>query len=610
MKAATIKKKFISYFEKHGHQVVQSSSLWPQDDPSVLLTTAGMQQFKPYFMGEKDPETDFNARRLVSIQRCFRTSDIESVGDATHSTFFEMLGNFSINDYFKKEAITYAWEFLTNELKLDPKRIWVTYFAGDGDVPADTESQKIWSELVDPSRVIGFGRSDNWWGPPGKSGPCGPSSEIHYDLAQTLSNDPKLGPNSTEGACVEIWNLVFTEYHMSERGDIKKLKTKNIDTGMGFERLAMVLQHVHAVSDIDLNKSLIDLVRADPMFGSTSSVEDVWRSRIVADHLKGTVFLLADGISFSNKEQGYILRRIFRRALDQYLHEPAELNKLINTILKNYSEAYPYLTDRQTQIFDAITHERAAYEKVLKLDVAELVKKLQGSTYRQPVENQQASKISIGASDAFTLFSTYGLSLDRLKRKGYTFDESAVSEMISEHQKKSRDASQSKFGGHGLNSSELSNEEKAEMTKLHTATHLLHQALRTVLGNHVRQQGSDITVERLRFDFEHPQKLSDEEIKKIEDLVNVQIRADIPVEKKEMNYEEAIAEGALAFFKEKYGKSVTVYSIGNFSKELCGGPHVTHTGELGSFKILSEKSSSSGIRRIKAVVGEKANVSK
>ncbi|MBI5038059.1 MAG: alanine--tRNA ligase [Candidatus Kerfeldbacteria bacterium] len=605
MKSHAIKKKFIRFFEEQEHRIVQSSSLWPQDDPSVLLTTAGMQPFKPYFMGEKDPNADFGACRLASIQRCFRTSDIESVGDATHSTFFEMLGNFSINDYFKEEAIRFAWEFLVDELKLDKKRIWITYFKGDADVPADLESKKIWKQYVDESRIVGFERADNWWGPPGKSGPCGPSSEIHYDMADVPVTDALYGPNAANGSCIEIWNLVFTEYHMNEQGVIKKLKTKSIDTGMGFERLAMIMQRVRAVSDIDVNHSLVELVRSDPMFGSTTDIEDIWRSRIVADHIKGTVFLLADGISFSNKEQGYILRRIFRRALDQYLHQPTHLEKLVSQVIKNYYEDYPHLKNNEQQILAALAQERAAYEKVLKLDVSELVQKLKGIPYRDQEESQSFSHVPLSAQEAFTLFSTYGLSLDRLKRKGYQFDEVEFNKLVAVHQEKSRAASQSKFGGHGINSSELTPEQKVEMTKLHTATHLLHQALRTVLGPHVRQQGSDINAERLRFDFEHPTKMTPDELKRVEDLVNEQIQANLSVEKKEMSYDEAIRAGALAFFKEKYGNMVTVYSIGNFSKELCGGPHVSNTGELGIFKIVSEKSSSAGIRRIKATVGGK-----
>ncbi|MFZ6036036.1 MAG: alanine--tRNA ligase [Patescibacteria group bacterium] len=604
MHTQKIRKKFISFFTKHKHAVVESSSLWPQDDPSVLLTTAGMQQFKPYFMGEKDALHDFKSLRLASVQRCFRTSDIDLVGDATHGTFFEMLGNFSIHDYFKKESISLAWTFLTEELKLDPKRLWATYFLGSDDVAADTETKDLWLAYLPAERVIGFGKEDNWWGPPGASGPCGPCSEIHYDVTgpQDGTDDR---PNSDSGRFMEIWNLVFTEYHMDVRKKISKLKTRNIDTGMGLERLAMVLQKKRAVGDIDVNAPLIEYIMGNEHFGNTNMTEDLWRARIVADHIKGSIFLIADGVAFSNKEQGYILRRIFRRALDQYLHPTFDLQTLVDRIISTYAEQYPHLNSARDNILAAMHKELLAYEKIIRIDVDEMVRKLKTIPYRrdQSVEMPVGpSTRVISAEDAFTLYSTYGISADRLKRKGYSFDTAQFEAIVAEHQQKSRSGSQSKFGGHGINSSELSNEQRSIMTRLHTATHLLHQALRQILGEHVRQQGSDITPERLRFDFEHPQKITSEQLEAIERLVNEKIQDDLPVTKEEMDYDSAISSGALAFFKEKYGNKVSVYSVGNFSKELCGGPHVQHSGEIGKFHIVSEKSSSAGVRRIKAVI--------
>ncbi len=603
MKTEQIRKKFLTFFEKHKHTIIESSSLWPQDDPSVLLTTAGMQQLKPYFMGEKDPETDFHARRLASVQRCFRTSDIDSVGDSTHSTFFEMLGNFSLNDYFKEEAITLAWNFLTKRLKLDANRLWVTYFSGDGGIAADTETAKLWEQYLPAQRIIASGRADNWWGPTGDSGPCGPSSEIHYDIGGPDASTPDDVPNSGSDRFIEIWNLVFTEYHMSTSGKLKQLETKNIDTGMGLERLAMILQKKRALGDIDVNASIISVVTSDEHFGSTTPAEDIWRSRIVADHIKGAVFLLADGIVFSNKEQGYILRRIFRRALDQYLQPHYDIGKLVDAVIDVYGSHYPIIQQKRGEIVQHMETELASYQKVLELDVDEVVKKISHQGFGKEMESHGTpSTRSISAHDAFVLYSTYGLSSDRLKRKGYAFDDEEFQKLVAKHQEQSRAASQSKFGGHGLNSSELSEEDRQKMTRLHTATHLLHQALRQVLGEHVRQQGSDINPERLRFDFEHPAKMTDDQIQAVEDLVNEQIAKDLPVTKKQMPYDEAMQSGALAFFKEKYGEMVTVYSIGDFSKELCGGPHVEHTGELGTFKIQSEKSSSAAIRRIKATL--------
>lgn len=602
MKTERIRKKFLDFFEQHDHEIIQSSSLWPQDDPSVLLTTAGMQQFKPYFMGEKDPEIDFHGRRLASIQRCFRTSDIDSVGDSTHGTFFEMLGNFSLNEYFKEEAIEYAWTFLTQTLGLNSERLWATYYSGDDEIPADRETATLWQQYLPADRIVGCGRGDNWWGPTGDSGPCGPSSEVHYDMTgpgQMVGDTP----NGSTGRFMEIWNLVFTEYHMNANKKLKQLETKNIDTGMGLERLAMVLQDKRALGDIDVNAPIISAVTADSHFGSTTPAEDIWRSRIVADHMKGAIFLLADGINFRNKEQGYILRRIFRRALDQYLHPHYNLSALLDSVIGIYGTRYPVLVQNKQRILTAMQTELQAYQKVLDINIDEVIRKISGTGMTQRTDDHSTpSSRSISAEDAFALYSTFGLSADRLRRKGYQFDEESFRLMVEEHQKQSRAASQSKFGGHGLNSSELSEEDRIIMTRLHTATHLLHQALRQILGAHVKQQGSDINPERLRFDFEHPQKLTPEQLREVETLVNEKIRQDLPVTRESMSYDDAIKAGALAFFKEKYGSEVTVYSVGDFSKELCGGPHVSHTGELGTFTIQSEKSSAAGIRRIKAIL--------
>lgn len=604
MTSDKIRRKFINFYEKHKHKAVESSSLWPQDDPSVLLTTAGMQQFKPYFMGTKDPSKDFGIKRLISVQRCFRTSDIELVGDATHNTFFEMLGNFSIGDYFKKDAIDLAWQFLTKILHINNERLWATYYEGDKGVPKDIESIKLWKKHLPTERIKGFYKKENWWGPPGKSGPCGPCSEIHYDFTnKPCKKEKNCKPNCECGRFMELWNLVFMEYHMSEQGKLKELPAKNIDTGLGLERLALVLQKKKNIFETDLFEDIVQSIYKDKNFGSINKLEDNLRCRIVADHIKGSIFLLADGITFSNKEQGYILRRIFRRALDQYMYTKFELAPLIDKIINNYKSQYPYLTKRKKLIISQINRELDSYKKVLNVDIEEAVNKITNlKEQSKKMTRKGPSSRQLTADEAFKLYSTYGLSPERLKRKGFVFDEKKFNEEIIKHQRLSRAGAREKFGGHGLTSTEWTKEERQKIVCLHTATHLLHQALRDVLGSHVKQQGSDINPERLRFDFEHTLKLSDNQKKEIEDIVNKKIKNSLPVSKIEMDYKKAIKSGALAFFKEKYPERVAIYSIGDYSKEFCSGPHVENTNEIGKFRIISEKSSSSGIRRIKAVI--------
>jgi len=601
MESNKLREKFIKFFKKKDHVIVDSSSLWSHEDPSVLLTTAGMQQFKSYFMGVKDPTVDFKSKKLASVQKCFRTSDIEEVGDATHNTFFEMLGNFSINDYFKPEAVDLAWEFLVKEIKLDKNRLWATYFSGDEQATEDKEVFKIWEKYLPADKIISFSRSDNWWGPTGDSGPCGPCSEVHYDFTgQPCEKGEQCLPNCQCGRFMELWNLVFTEYDQSKSGKLKKLKTKNIDTGMGFERLLLILQKKKNIYETDLFGPALKIINNDKSFGQTNNIENIVRSRIVADHIRGCIFLIADGVSFSNKEQGYILRKIFRRALDQYLHINLDLTELINFFIDQYGEYYSALNKRRQMIHEKINNELQAYKMVVNVNIDEIVNKLKAikkQTRNSEIKGSSERKIS--GHEAFILYSSYGLSPERIRRKGYDFDQTEFETAIAKHKKESKIQSEAKFGGHGLNSSELTEKERAIMTKYHTATHLLHEALRQVLGSHVKQQGSDINVERLRFDFEHGAKMTDEEKKKVEDLINQKIDEGLDVTSVKMPYQQAITQGALAFFKEKYPEEVTVYSIGDFSKELCGGPHVKNTKDIGHIKIVSEKSSSAGIRRIK-----------
>jgi len=599
-----IREKFVKFFLKNKHKLIESYSLIPHGDPSVLLTTAGMQQFKPYFIGAKDPMKDFKSRRLISIQRCFRTSDIEEVGDAWHNTFFEMLGNFSIADYFKKEAIDLAWQFLIKEMKIDKKKLWATYFKGDKQVEADKETGKLWEKCLPKEKIRGYSREDNWWGPTGKTGPCGPCSEIHYDFTgKPCDKDEKCLPNCECHRFMELWNLVFTEYNIDEKGKLKELPTKNIDTGMGLERLALVVQKKNNIYETDLFISLMEKIARDTAFGKLQKIEDLVRSRVLADHVKGAVFLIYDGVLFSNKEQGYILRRIFRRASDQFLFPNFSWLHYIDKVLEIYHSTYPYLLKRRDGIADNFIREQEAYKKIQQLEVKEVIEKIsQKKREKQTSDIVGPSSREISPAEAFLLYSTYGLSPEKLKREGFVFDEVEFQKELERHKKLSRSGAEKKFGGHGLTSQEIPEKDRLKIIRLHTSTHLLQKALRDILGNHVKQEGSDINKERLRFDFTHPQKLTDEEIKRVEDLVNQKIRDDLPVSFQEMPYEEAVKIGALAFFKEKYPEKVKVYSVSDYSKEICGGPHVEHTGQIGRFKILSEKSSSAGIRRIKATV--------
>lgn len=603
MTSQSIRAAFLNFFNTHGHAFVESSSLLPDNDDSVLLTTAGMQQFKPYFLGQQDPLKDFGAARVTTVQKCFRTSDIDEVGDTSHLTFFEMLGNFSFGDYFKEGAIDMAWEFLTVELKLPKDKLWVTIFGGEGEVGRDTEAEKIWLKYVPQDRIVACGRNDNFWGPPGKSGSCGPCSEIHVQLV----DHPKGKPNSSS-EFVEIWNLVFTEYNQDEQGKLTPLPKKNIDTGMGLERLVMVMQNAKHLYDTDIYKPIMETVAKLPGFGDQEQTEvNARRQRIVADHLRAACFLLADGVRFSNKDQGYILRRVVRRAADQFLILEFSFDDVVDAVVKHFGDAYPELQREQAHIKEHLNNELEQYRKVFNLDIDALVKKLRKGTGESASEPKIGeSHIQLSPDEAFNLFTTHGISLDRLERLGFTFDKELVNEKIEGHQELSRAGATKKFGGHGLNDPDLETKYTADqifmMKRLHSATHLLQAALRKILGNDVHQAGSDIDPERLRFDFTFPRKLTEDEKKQVEDLVNEKVQADLPVSFEIMPYQKAIDAGAMAFFKEKYGDEVKVYSMGDFSKELCGGPHVDHTAEVGRFKITAEQSVGSGLRRIKAVV--------
>lgn len=588
MNSFIVRKKFLDFFEKQRHTIVPSSPLLSVD-PTVLLTTAGMQQFKEYYLGKPLPY----GKRTTSVQKCFRTSDIDEIGDKFHLTFLEMLGNFSFGDYFKKETIKFAHELLVNEYKLSISDLWITYFKGDPSVssgqviPEDKESQELWQKMGIPrERMFGFGREDNFWGPTGEEGPCGPTTEIHFDLTKKpCSREKNCIPNCDCGRFVEVWNLVFNEYYYSREGQLTFLEQKGVDTGMGFERLVMVIQNVPSVFEIDLTQPIVDEIGRN---SSKSYSQNQKTYRIITDHIKGAVFLASEKIMPSNVKEGYVLRRILRRAIRfaKLLELPKDfLIPLANKVIDIYGSAYPELRSSQSDILTIIQNEEEKFEKTLTVGLKEAAKIF--------------TKGNIEGKDAFHLYDTYGFPLELTeelaKERGLVVDKKGFEEAYKKHQEVSRAGAEKKFGGVGKKAS-------LEATKLHTATHLLHQALREILGEHVKQMGSDITVQRLRFDFLHPSKMTEEEIKKIEDLVNQKIKEDLKVGKKNMPYQEAIKSGALAFFKEKYPEKVTVYSVGNFSKEICAGPHVSRTGKLGRFKIIKEESAGAGVRRIRAAL--------
>lgn len=598
MTSNEIRTKFLEYFVSKGHTQVPSSSLIP-DDPSVLLTTAGMQQFKPYY-AELDPTTTVHpslgkpiGRAACSVQKCFRTSDIDEVGDATHLTFFEMLGNFSFGGYFKKEAIHYAHEFITKELGLPIS--YVTVFKGSETVPKDEESKAIWNTLgVEDVREEGM--EDVFWGPTGNGGPCGPCTEIYV--------------KTEDGKDVEVWNNVFNEFVSSGsredllagKAELRRLDHPGVDTGQGLERLVIMVQKKNSIYDTDAFQTL---------FGDILANVNVKSARITADHLRAGVFLLADGVVPSNKDRGYILRRILRRLVvhSQKINlKETDLLAKIDAIVSYYGDAYPEIRKNVATVKDEFSKEYNKFNKALA-DGLKKFEKLYASAKNENnifVETMGKGIFDLYQSSGLPFDVSYDLLAEKSPELGQEDLRKRVTELFSEHQQLSKSGASAKFGGHGLvMTGELkaaNDEEVHKVTRLHTATHLLHQALRQVLGEEVHQQGSDITPERLRFDFTYPQKMTAEQLAAVENIVNDEIKNDDAVICQEKPFKDAVASGALAFFKNKYPETVKVYSIGNFSKEVCGGPHVAHTGEVGGFKIVKEEAVSAGVRRIRATV--------
>jgi len=594
---------------------VPSASLIPVQDSSVLFTVAGMQQFKKYFLGNAAiAKKDYGNQRLTSAQKCFRVADIDQIGDDTHCTFFEMLGNFSIGDYFKTDAIALAWEFVTKELKLSPDRLLVTYFRGERrlGLRADIKSKNTWRNLgVKKERIVPTGMEETFWGPPGATGPCGPSTEIHfYRKSEKIPEGVTVTTNPMD--FVEIWNIVFMEFEKNTSGEFHELEQKNIDTGMGFERVAAVCEKVPTLFDTTLFRPIINAISSDTAFDK--NVPDAKkRIRVVADHLRSSIFLVSENVAFGKKEQQAVLRRIFRKALSQYHQPNANLESVLDAVAETYKDTYPDIKANKKAILQKLKDEQILFHNARERRVEQFVNKIRHQPFlaSQSEALQGPSERVLTAEEAFQLHATHGFSYEQLHAEGYAFDQSAVDSKLQEHKEKSKAGAEKKFGGHGLGSiasGVVPEGEKQLITRLHTATHLLHTALRTILGNEVHQEGSDITPERLRFDFTFPRKMSDDEKGQVESFVNGIINKSCSVIREEMRLNDALKSGALAFFREKYPDTVSVYSVidpetgAAISKELCGGPHVQNTSEIGAFHIQSEKSVAQGIRRIKATI--------
>lgn len=594
-----IRSKFLDFFREKGHAIIPSASLIPENDPTVLFTTAGMHPLVPYLLGEKHPA----GTRLANAQKCVRTGDIDEVGDNRHLTFFEMLGNWSLGDYFKRDSITWSFEFLTSPrwLNLKPERIYVSVFEGDADAPRDLESVGIWKDAFQSrgleanfnERIFAYPKDKNWWGPAGLTGPCGPDTEIFYDTGR--QHDPRFGaechPNCDCGRFVEIWNNVFMEYNKTPGATFEPLEQKNVDTGMGLERVVAMLQGKSTVFDTENFQELLKTVGAicGKTYGDDEETDRVMR--IVVDHVRTAVFMIGDprGITPSNVDQGYILRRLIRRAVRygrQLGVEGFFTSKIAEKVIELFRAAYPELQENRERVIGELDAEEDKFARTLQNGLREVEK----------VKKDLESSVSIPGETAFYLYESFGFPRELTEEFiGKKVEDAEWDKAMKAHQDLSRQGAEKKFKG-GLA------DHSWETTRLHTATHLLHKALRTVLGEHVEQKGSNITAERLRFDFSHPTKMTPEEIKKVEDLVNEAIARDLPVHYEEMSVPEAKAGGAIGLFEDRYGDKIKVYVVGDYSMEICGGPHVRHTAQVGRFKIQKEEASSAGIRRIKAVV--------
>ena len=586
MTGAELRQAYIDFFKGKGHAEIKSAPLVPEHDPTVLFTTAGMHPLVPFLLGEKHPA----GTRLVNYQKCVRTGDIDEVGDTVHHTFFEMLGNWSLGDYFKEEAIEWSYEFLTARewLDIDPDRLWISCFAGDADAPKDSEAAAVWQRLGIPAeRIVFLPKEDNWWGPAGQTGPCGPDTEMFVCTyeggippGKNVGNDP--------GHFIEVWNDVFMQYNKNADGTYSPLAQKNVDTGLGLERLTAVLQGKDDNYATELFAPIMERIEG------LSSGDDVRSKRIIADHMRSAVFMIADGVLPARVDQGYVVRRLIRRAVrfgKKLGIAGAFTHTVGDVVVEMFGDVYAELKANAREIAETLTREEEQFGKTLAQGLKEF-QKLLPSVLKNP-------KKELSGRLAFRLYDTYGFPIemtrDLAEEAGLTVDMEGFDKAYEKHQELSRKGAEQKFSGGLADHSEM-------VTRLHTATHLLQAALRRVLGEHVAQRGSNITAERLRFDFTHPEKMTPEQVKQVEDLVNEQIAKEFDVASTEMPVSEAKASGAMAVFGEKYGDTVKVYTIGDFSKEICGGPHVKNIRELGRFRIIKEQSSSAGIRRIRAVL--------
>jgi len=584
--SSELREKYLSFFEERGHSVIPSASLIPENDPTVLFTTAGMHPLVPYLLGEKHPK----GTRLTDVQTCVRTGDIDEVGDATHCTFFEMLGNWSLNDYFKDDAIKWSYEFLTKVLKIDKSRIAVTVFKGDANAPKDDYAYNVWKKLgIKEDNIFYMDAKHNWWGPAGQTGPCGPDTEIFIDLRP---NDKPSFPDDSR--YIEIWNNVFMEYYKDKDGKISLSERKNVDTGMGLERVICILNGYNSVYDTDLFADIIKYIegKTDKSIPLTAQEREK-ATRIIADHLRTATFMLGDikGITPSNLDQGYVLRRLIRRAM-RYIRllniDNLIINEIASMYVKQYKKVYKYLDANKDKIFEEFGKEIEKFSNTIEQGLKEfekVLKYIQGNTFP--------------GKTAFRLYDTFGFPIEMTselaKEKGFEIDYSGYEKAVEEHKAKSKQGAEKKFKG-GL-------ADDGEMTKkLHSATHLLNNALKVVLkDNNINQRGSNITAERLRFDFNFSRPLTDEELIKVEEQVNDEIKKGHVVKCEEMTVQKAKEQGAVGVFTDRYADVVKVYTIGP-SKEICGGPHVDNTANMGKFKIIKEQSSSQGVRRIKAVL--------
>lgn len=595
MTSGELRSMWLNFFKSKGHAVIPSASVIPENDPTVLFTTAGMHPLVPYLLGSKHPA----GTRLTDVQKCIRTGDIDEVGDASHLTFFEMLGNWSLGDYFKKEMIAWSWEFLTSPeyLGLDKDKLAFTVFEGEGDIPRDEEAANYWMENgVKKENIYFLPREHNWWGPAGQTGPCGPDTEMFI-----IKDQPPCGPDCSPacscGRFLEIWNDVFMQYNKTADGQYVPMAKKNVDTGMGLERTVCTLNGCKTVYETDAFTNII--AKISELSGKHYDDDEATTKafRIVADHLRTSTFIMGDprGVSPSNVDQGYVLRRLIRRAVrfGMELGMPegftAEIGKVV---INQYAEVYPELKQNENFVLEQFKLEETRFARTLRQGERE---------FEKAVSRMGENKVIDGVV-AFNLYATYGFPIEMTrelaKEHGLTVDEAGFEKHFAEHQKSSHAGAEQRFKGGLADSS-------AQSARLHTATHLLHAALRRVLGDEVAQKGSNITPERLRFDFSFGRKVTKDELAQVEALVNEWIKADVPVVMTETTVEDAKKEGAIGLFESKYGERVRMYTMGEYTKEICGGPHASHTGELVSFKILKEESSSAGVRRIKAVIGAK-----